>query len=89
MGSPNVNLDPAKTVIDKVGGVDRAAQITGKHISRIYRWMYPAIRGGTGGFVPHADAVKLLDHAKQHDLPLSAEDFIQSPAPAPEKESAA
>jgi hypothetical protein len=82
MSNPLINLDPAKSVIDKIGGVETAAAVTGKHISRIYRWMYSTARGGTGGFVPHADAVKLLDHAKQNDLPLAAEDFIQSPAPA-------
>jgi hypothetical protein len=82
MSNPLINLDPAKSVIDKIGGVEKAAAVTGKHISRIYRWMYSTTRGGTGGFVPHTDAVKLLDHAKKHDLPLAAEDFIQSPAPA-------
>jgi hypothetical protein len=88
MGNENVNLDPAKTVIDKIGGVEKAAEVTGKHISRIYRWMYSTVRGGTGGFVPHGDAVKLLEYAKGNELPLTAEDFIQKPSPA-EKESAA
>lgn len=83
-----INMDPAKTIIGKVGGVEIASRITGKHISRVYRWMYPPTRGGTGGVVPHSDAVKLLDHAKQHNIPLVAEDFIQAPAPASEKEAA-
>lgn len=89
MSNPNVNLDPAKTAIDKVGGVGRAAQITGKHISRVYRWMYPASRGGTGGVIPHPEAMKLLEHAKENSIPLTAEDFMQAPSISPEKEGAA
>ena len=73
------HLEPAKTVIAKIGGVDVAASITGKHVSRIYRWMYPAEKGGTGGVVPHADARKLLDHSKASGLDLHAEDFFAAP----------
>ena len=73
------HLEPAKTVIAKIGGVDVAASITGKHVSRIYRWMYPAEKGGTGGVVPHADARKLLEHAKNASIDLRAEDFFASP----------
>jgi len=88
MRTPRENLDPAKTVIDKIGGVETAAHITGKHISRIYRWMYSSSRGGTGGVVPHSDAVKLLAHARENNIPLSANDFIQAPSPAREDSAA-
>lgn len=70
------HLEPAKTVIARVGGVDKAAAITGKHVSRIYRWMYGKERGGTGGFVPHEDAVKLLEAAASESLPLAPADFF-------------
>jgi hypothetical protein len=76
--SERINMDPAKTVIEKIGGAEAAARITGKHISRVYRWMYSPARGGTGGVVPHAAAVKLLDHARESNIPLAAEDFIQA-----------
>lgn len=85
MSTGNVNFDPAKTIIDKIGGVGKAAEITGKHVSWVYRWTYSCERGGTGGVVPHSEAVKLLGHAKEHNIPLAAEDFIQAPSPVFEK----
>jgi hypothetical protein len=70
------NLEPAHTVIAKAGGVDAVAAITGKHVSRIYRWTYPRAKGGTGGVVPHEDATKILRYAAEHDLPISPQDFF-------------
>lgn len=74
------HLDPAKTVIERVGGPEVASTVTGKHISRVYRWMYPKDRGGTGGFIPHEDSLKILAHAQAHDLPLEPGDFLQAPS---------
>ena len=70
------NLEPASTVIAKIGGVDIAAKVTGKHVSRIYRWTYPREKGGTGGVIPHEDATKLLKHASDHKIKLTAADFF-------------
>ena len=70
-----MHLDPAKSVIDKIG-VDRVAEITGKHVSRVYRWMYPKVRGGTDGLIPHSDASKLLVYAQQNGIELSPADFF-------------
>jgi hypothetical protein len=83
-------MDPAKSILDLIG-FERAAEVTGKHLSRIYRWTYPTSRGGTGGTIPHADALKLLDHAKASGIPLTADDFLQTPSRAatPEPVSAA
>lgn len=79
------NLEPASTVIAKIGGVDIAAQVTGKHVSRIYRWTYPREKGGTGGVIPHEDATKLLKHASDHKIELTAADFfmVEAPSTAP------
>jgi len=73
-------LNPAKSVIAKIGGIDVAASVTGKHVSRIYRWMQPREKGGTGGVVPHGDATKLLRHAASHGLDLTANDFFAAEA---------
>ncbi|UXS00813.1 hypothetical protein [Agrobacterium tumefaciens] len=70
------HLEPAKSVIAKIG-IERVSVVTGKHISRVYRWMYPKDRGGTGGIIPQADAFLLLDHAKSEGIQLSAEDFFR------------
>jgi len=69
-------LEPARTVLEKIGGVDVAAKVTGKHVSRIYRWTYSREKGGTGGVVPHEDATKLLEHARANQIDLKAEDFF-------------
>lgn len=70
------HLEPAKSVINKFGGAEAVAAITGKSLSRVYRWMYPPERGGTGGTIPHADARKLLDHAAAHQIPLNPAEFF-------------
>lgn len=70
------HLDPAKSVIATIGGVEKVASITGRSITRVYRWMYPKDRGGTGGVIPHAEARKLLEYAEAERLPLSPNDFF-------------
>lgn len=42
----------ASRVIEKCGGVARAAALTGKSESWVHRWKYPKSNGGTGGHVP-------------------------------------
>lgn len=83
------NLEPATSILAKIGGANVAAGITGKHVSRVYRWCYPREKGGTGGVVPHDDATKLLAHAKANGIALSAEDFfVLAEAPADQGEAA-
>lgn len=77
------HLDPARSVIAKIG-VDKVAEITGKHVSRVYRWMYSQERGGTGGLIPQMDAQKLLAWARDNDFALSAAEFFDAPAAQPE-----
>lgn len=70
------HLDPAKSVIAKLGGVEVVCGITGKHVSRVYRWMHPKEKGGTGGFIPTTEAPKLLEYAKANRIKISADDFF-------------
>ncbi|NTD84269.1 hypothetical protein [Agrobacterium tumefaciens] len=70
------HLEPAKSVIAKIG-IERVSAVTGKHISRVYRWMYPKARGGTGGIIPQADAFVLLAHARSEGIELSPADFFK------------
>lgn len=69
-------LDPAKAIIEKVGGAHAVAQITGRSVTRVYRWMYPADRGGTGGLIPQREAGKLLDYAAEHGISLAPAEFF-------------
>lgn len=70
------HLDPAKSVIAKIG-TEKVAEITGKHVSRVYRWMYPKDKGGTGGFIPSEDAKALLAWARKNDIALSPSEFLE------------
>jgi hypothetical protein len=69
------HLDPAKSIILKIG-VDKVAEITGKHVSRVYRWMYSKERGGTGGLIPQTDAPALLAYAAANGVDISPADFF-------------
>jgi hypothetical protein len=73
-----MSLEPAKSIIGKLGGPEKVAEITGRHISRVYRWMYSAARGGTGGVIPHGEARKLLDYADANGIDLQPADFFAS-----------
>ncbi len=71
------HLDPAKAIIAKFGGAPEVATVTGRSVSRVYRWMYPQDKGGTGGFIPQPEARKLLDYAAEHDdIDLSPAEFF-------------
>lgn len=73
-------LNPASSIIEAFGGVEKVSAVTGKHISRVYRWMYPKSLGGTGGVIPQAEAEKLLQHAREQNLPITAEQFFRGAA---------
>lgn len=77
-----MRMDPADSIIRKLGGYRTVARITGKHVTRVYSWTYPKEKGGTGGTIPMAVAIELLEHAQQAKLPLSAQDFLVQPGPA-------
>lgn len=82
-------MDPAKSILDRLG-VENVARVTGKHISRVYRWTYPTgAREGTGGVIPHADAIKLLAYAREEGIALDESDFMQAPSVVPEEQGAA
>jgi hypothetical protein len=74
-------LEPAKSIISRAGGVDAVAAITGRHRTRVYRWMYSTDRGGTGGEIPQKEARKILDHARKNGIELTADDFMPVRAP--------
>jgi hypothetical protein len=71
----DAHLEPAKSIIAKIG-IEKVAEITGKHVSRVYRWMYPKERGGTGGLIPQTDAPTILKYARDNSIELSPADFF-------------
>lgn len=68
-------LEPAKSVLDKIG-VEVAADITGRDVSRVYRWMMSRARGGTNGRIPLIEAEKLLKYARENGIALDGNDFF-------------
>lgn len=83
MQTKPIRLEPAASIIQTLGGVERVSEITDRHISRVYRWMYPKDRGGTGGIIPQPEAAKMLAYAKDKRIRLSPAAFFGTPAPVP------
>ncbi len=80
-------MEPAASIIERLGGPKVVSTITGAAYTAPYRWQHPRDKGGTGGLIPQKHHVTLLSYAQQHGIPLSASDFLPSPsnpsAPAP------
>lgn len=88
-------MEPAQSIIQKLGGEGAVAAITGTASTAPYRWQYPRNKGGTDGLIPQKHHRTLLDYARENGIALSAVDFLShretdSPpsAPAPETASA-
>lgn len=76
----NVRMNPATSVIDLIGA-EKVSELTGKHISRVYRWMKPTgAQQGTGGIIPHSDALKLLAYSREVGLGLTEAHFLREPS---------
>jgi hypothetical protein len=69
-------MEPASQIIRKVGGAQKASEITGASIGAPYRWQYEKSKGGTGGLIPQRYHRTLLDYAEQNGIELSADDFL-------------
>lgn len=81
------HLNPAKSIITKLGGAPAVAEITGKHPSRVYRWMMPKEAGGTGGLIPNKVALQILDAATARGIALDASEFLATPHPAEQEDA--
>lgn len=72
------HLDPARSIIAHMGGIAKVCEITGRHISNVYRWMAPREKRGTGGKVPYEEADKLLAWASENGVDLRGDDFFDA-----------
>jgi hypothetical protein len=70
-------MEPAATIIHKLGGPTFVAAIVGVHRTRVSNWMRPREKGGTGGNIPHWHAAKLLAYAKANNIDLAPIDFVE------------
>ena len=77
-------LDPAHSIISKFSGpsgklgqgIDKVAEIVGRDRTRVYRWMLPIERGGTGGYIPRKASEMLVTYAKKRRIPVGPSDFF-------------
>lgn len=81
-------MEPAQTIVKKLGGPNAVAAIAGVHRTRVSNWMREKSAGGTGGVIPFKHVPTLLAAAAQRDIALSPLDFFPKPAPAPTAEAA-
>jgi hypothetical protein len=83
MSDDHTYLEPAHSIIEKLGGPEKAAEASGVHISRVRRWRLPknpvkgkGNSGGTGGIIPATRQQRILDWARAHNIPLTPADFF-------------
>jgi hypothetical protein len=69
-------MEPASSIIEKLGGEGVVSKITRTAYTAPYRWQHPRDKGGTGGLIPQRYHPLLLDHARRHGIALKAEDFL-------------
>jgi hypothetical protein len=74
-------MEPARTIISKLGGATAVAAIAGVHRTRVYLWMRGKEVGGTGGLIPQWHIPKLMAAAQANGVTLTGDDFLpQLPA---------
>lgn len=69
-------MEPARTIIDRLGGPSKVSAIAGVHRTRVSNWAREKSAGGTGGIIPQRHVRKLLAAAREKGVDLSAEDFL-------------
>ena len=72
-------MEPAETVIIKLGGAQVIAEALGLSTKQVHCWSYPRERGGTGGIIPSKHQPKLLALAKRLRKKLHPSDLIPAP----------
>jgi hypothetical protein len=69
-------MEPAQTIIRKLGGPSAVASLLGIHRTRVSSWQRSRESGGTGGRIPQNHITTLLAHAREVGVDLSAGDFL-------------
>lgn len=74
-------MEPAQSIIQKLGGPGLVSKITGTAYTAPWRWRAARERGGTGGVIPQRHHLVLLQYAQRHGIDLSPADFLPSVSP--------
>ncbi|WPZ13224.1 hypothetical protein T8J41_13770 [Nitratireductor rhodophyticola] len=73
---------PAEKIIKAFGGMTKLARAHGCAVSTVQGWK-------ERGRIPQDHWLPIIDAAKRDGLDLSLDDFLATPSPTPERESAA
>lgn len=74
-------MEPAASIIARLGGVGAVSRITGRHRTRVSNWKRPKASGGTGGRIPAREIPVLLSAAAEMGIALTPADFFPSTEP--------
>ena len=74
-------MEPARTLIQKLGGEAKVSKITGTAYTAPYRWQHDRAKGGTGGRIPQRYHRVLLDYASNNGIKLEAAEFLEAREP--------
>lgn len=69
-------LEPAASIIRKLGGEASVSKITDTAYTAPYRWQHAKDKGGTDGLIPQRYHPMLLAYARENSIPLTAEEFL-------------
>ena len=69
-------MNPAQTIITKLGGPGVVSAVVGIHRTRVSNWQRPRAKGGTDGLIPQGYHLRLIDYAAVQGLTLTANDFM-------------
>ena len=72
-------MEPASSIIEKLGGPAKVAEVTGTAYTAPYRWQHATEKGGTGGVIPQKHIPTLLEYARTNGVALTADEFFRRP----------
>lgn len=73
-------MEPAKTIIKRLGGPTAVAREIGLSRVTVSRWQTGKDKGGTNGNIPYTHIPKLYSLAKKNGVSLVEADFFPRPA---------
>jgi hypothetical protein len=69
-------MEPARSIIAKLGGEAVVSRVTGTAYTAPYRWQHAKAKGGTDGLIPQRHHPALLKFAADKGLTLHAAEFL-------------
>lgn len=82
-------MEPAASIIERLGGPEPVAKATGTAYTAPYRWMARTEKGGTGGRIPQKHWQSLVDLGKSIGVDLTPADFFSPDIATPQSTEAA